>query len=427
MNLEEQLTNAAEPWLDEASLSPARSADLAHTVRRRMKQKRLRRWLGSVAAAAAVAFGMLYWPVVVSVASDVPWVGPFIALQVQSGDRGAGWAQEQGYLVPVNKSATGQGYTFTVDSVFADAARTEVYYRVDGPDLSRHPRIEPTFNFLGPGGGYGGMSQLVDGHIEGQISLPPLPHTVALVSLTMMDPGDLKGEWNVSFLASRSQLDRLTRVIPVNVRWQEHDFDLTVQDVVLAPTETVINLTGTAPADFQADQWELLADEQPVQPHGWQGSTHQKGSGPPAVSYRIAFDRLEGNPQSLTFRISGGTQSLPGGPVLDLTKPGDRVTYGSTWWEFQSVQVRNGKTEVTLRTPSTLNLKQYVGRLEWVLSGPDGKTYKTYGMGGGPEESGQAMHVTISFDGEVPNPVRLEATRHVEPVATPFTATIPLH
>lgn len=304
MSLQQQLKSAAEPWLAAQTLAPERAEQLAVLVKRRARRRWLPR-LGGVAAVAMLACMGVFWPVVVSLASGVPLVGPYIASRARF-DQGAYWADQKGYVVPVGKAASGQGYTFRVESVMSDAARTVVYYTVEGPNLKapmHPPELESTFNMMmHPDQGWSGGNEVVDGRIVGHLDMQALPLPTTLVRVSMQSIAGVRGNWSVSFLASRIALDQLARAVNVGQRWQGDGYDLTVRRVLLAPTETVVELDGSAAAGFEIRGAELSANGKvvPGGPAFITIPTH----GVQPVKYTFRFDRLEGQPDLLTLRLT---------------------------------------------------------------------------------------------------------------------------
>lgn len=432
MSLEQKLCATAEPWLEEEKLPPVRAEALAALVRRRSRARWLRRAVATAATGAAAVAAAVFWPVMVSVASGTPWVGPYVARLAQT-DQGAYWAEQKGYVVPVGRSATGQGYTLRVESVLADAARTEVYYTVEGPGLAamtHRPRIEPEFNLRRPGSGWSGRSDLTDGRWVGSLTLPPLPLPVTQVTLRMTSVAGVQGNWPVSFLASRRELDAHTRSLAVGRRWQGEGYDLTVQRVLLAPTETVVEVAGAAGADgegFAVRAAALAADGRDVPAHGAQFNWTDTGSIP--VRYRYAFDRVDEQAATAVFRLTDVVRWRKGGPAIDLARSGIRVTYGQVWFELDSVQRGEGQAQVHLRVPrdGPKTWRAAADFRDWVLVDAAGTVHRQLGVAVSPDPQDPATsRLTVTFPGVAAAPLRLEAGKHAEPVPGPFTVEIPL-
>lgn len=422
-NLEQSLKAAAAPWLDEGSLSPDRSAALAALVRRRHRSRILRRWMGGAATAAAVVLAVLAGPLLVAVASGAPVVGPFIARMARY-DEGAHWADQKGYVVPVSKSATDQGYTFRVESVMADSARTVIYYVVEGPDLERlrpfpHPR--PRFNLKHPSGGSSGGGELADGRLVGKLEYPPLPTPTALVSLDLTQVGNVAGDWSLSFMASRLELDRLARVIDLNRRLTGSGYDLTVRRVLLAPTQTIVEIEGTVAEGTELRPFATLtvsgtAVKQHNTQYTWGGTV---------VNHRFAFDRIDPDAAGeAIMTLTGLVQWQEGGLTLDL-KPGSRATHGEFSLEFAGIEQVDGKTKVAVRIPWTKeNLLKHQDFADWSVLDTEGKRYPAGGSVRDPKD-GFAL-LTFVVEGAVKNPVRLQSGRFAQPVPGEFTVRFPL-
>lgn len=435
MSLEQQLKQSAEAWLAEEVL-PADKANLlvnlvrqqAGMNRNRFATRRLKLALGGVATAAAVFGGVLFGPVIVGMASGTPWVGPYIARMAKY-DQGAYWADQKGYVVPVGKSVTANGYTFGVESIVADAARTEIYWVVEGPELqesSVSPTIETTFNLSHPNGGSSARWEIVDGKLTGSTTLPPLPTPTARVSFSLREIAGHKGDWSITFMASRAELDKLTRTIAVGQPLKTEGADLMVRQVILAPTETTVELEGTTAPGFTIRKLELLADGVPVPEHGAEYSiaTQQDSK----FSARWRFDRVDGEPASLTVRIADAIVWKEGGPSIELT-PGNRTTYGDYWFEPVSVSAANGETTVRLRVPFTpeQNLTDWVlvGSEERRLAATDYAEYMPQGSIA-PHPSGEGWQMELTFPGEMPDALRLEARLQAQMLSAPLEVQIPV-
>ncbi|HYF93969.1 MAG TPA: DUF4179 domain-containing protein [Symbiobacteriaceae bacterium] len=494
MNLEQKLSNSAEPWLAEEVLSPAQSAALATLVRRKFRTRRLVRGVRAAVIAAALVSVVMCWPVLVSLASDSPMIGPLI---VRWGglDRGAYWAAQNGYVVPIGKVATDQGYSFQVESVLADAARTVVYYVVDGPNLTGDlPIIDATYNLRSPSGASGSEGTLIDGRLYGTETLPPLPHPVSLVNLTVGEIAGVKGTWKVSFMASRAELDAMTRSFriqeppeplpadatehklpnpaatvevpkqpsaaaepepPVSVPaveasdqplsepvvallpdtgqseqsvdltkkvyvddiWRER-CGLTITRIVLTPTETVVEMVGPAAGHCDIRKSELEADGQLLTATG---SSWSLGL------YKIRFDRLEGDPAQVTLRLTTVVKWEEGGPVIDLSQPGVRTTYGELWFELESITHEDGNTVIHLNTgPEGTDSEAFFAFRRWVVTDTDGNLHSVTRGHAQWVGTPAVWHEERTIDGDVPSLLTIQSQLHAVPVPGPFEVTIPL-
>lgn len=430
MTLEQQLSAGAEPWLAAEELASDRVAHLEALVKRRSRWRRLLRMSAATGAAAVITGVVMLRSVVVSLASSAPLVGPFITRWAQH-DQGAYWAEQKGFVVPVGKSATDQGYTFRVENVVADSARTLIYYTIDGPDLSHSTflrRLDVTFNYRDAfeDWGWGGNDEVVDGRIVGSIELAPLSHPVTQVGIQIEQIGEVKGDWQVSFMASRETLDRMTRAVPIEKQWKGEGYDLTARGLVQAPTAVAVEIGGTAGMDFEIRQAELVVDGHTVEAQSGASNGQMAQGGVPTVNYRFLFDRLAGEPESVLFRLADVIQWQDGGPAIDLRWPGQRVEYGAVWYELSSVELKGDRTDVVMQIPPEYPWLAHIDFRDWVLTDSAGKEYTAGPQTVKPPGSNPTAEMRVSFPAAVQGAVRLEARQHAEPVPGPFEVTIPM-
>lgn len=422
MNLEQQLQSTREAWLSQESLDPAGSSRLEQLIRKRSRQRQLRR-LGTVAATIlVVGTGGLLSPLVTSMASDLPWVGGYIQ-RMAANDQGVVWAEGQGYVLPVGKSVTKNGYTFTVDSILADGFRTELFWSMAGPNLTEpisFPDMSYRFNLTDNPGGWTGGHELVDGKVVGHATLPPLPHSVTTVGLSLPEFGGVKGDWSLSFVASRRALDPLTQVLKVNQPLKGEGYDLTVTGVTIAPTGTTVAVEGELAPGVEIREAELVGGSS-VQ--GYEGRSTTDRTGRETMTGHFDFDRLDSVPETLTFRLNAVSQLRAGGPVLPL-QPGAQAEWHGTTFTFESVTIGGGMTKVQLWVKPAREPKS-LGRdfPEWALRTQSGEVVHVEGLGTSPQEP---ILMTLSFPGEVKDAVRLEGLHYAEPLPGPVEVKIPL-
>jgi hypothetical protein len=429
MHLEEQLRATADVWFSEQMLSSQRAGQLERLIQGASRRRRLAR-VAVGAAASGLLAAALNWPAVISVASEAPLVGPFIT-RMADHDRGASWADSKGFVVPVDKAVTDRGYTFRIESVAADASRTIVYFTIEGPDLtaaSAPTDLLATFNRSpAPRDGHGSMRwDVVDGRIVGQVNLAPLPHPTTLVGLSAADIGGVTGRWSVSFMASRTALDRLTRTIEVGKHLQGDGYDLTVHRILLAPTETRVEMTGIAAESFDLLGIELLADGLPVPLHGgaWGGHAKTTAGETHPMKFDLPFERVDGEAKQLTLRLTGVRRWVPGGPVIDLTALHSTVQFDGVSFSLSAVSADEGETTVALMVPGGDEAQTRAWRdfADWVLIDAAGTEH--------PVQAGrsatESLPMTFTVREEVQTPVRLEARRHTEPATGTVELSIPL-
>ena len=428
MTLEHKLQAAAEPWLAEEELTAGQEAALERLVRRRRKRS-WGRWASAATVAASMAATFFFWPVLVSIASGAPLVGPFIAKWAQH-DEGAHWAHEKGFVVPVNKSATDKGYTFRVESIMADAARTIIYYTVEGPDLNssmRSPTLWTNFNLITRAGANGGSGRhdVVDGKLVGAVELwEPLPYPTTLLTVKATQVGDVEGDWSVSFMASRTELDRYAQVVPMDERWQGAGYNFQVGPMLIAPTQTVVEIRGYTDDAVQIREMELVADGEAVQGHGGSYIGPNVGDRSPA-HYRWTFDRVHDGTESLILRVTDAVRWQKGGPKVPLS-PGTRSEYGGVWYEFEAVEVGANGTGVTIRVPwSDETWKLHGHQRQWVLVDTDGNRHEVSGHSITPDHDSKTGIFRVAAAGSF-TPAWLEAEIHAVPVTDTLEIAIPL-
>ena len=430
MNLEQQLKQAAEPWLAEERLSQeqadqlaalvgARSreqADEAQTapVDFRSRQARPRFWWGPRAAAAAAAVLLVTVPVVTGMASSLPIIGPFVS-RFAFFDKGTEWALNQSYIAPVGEQSTDQGYTLRVEGVMADAARTKVFWTIEGPNLTADTQLEIDLAVGSRGTWNTTMvdKTVVDGRLVGSTTMGALPATKANVTLRLAEVAGVKGNWSVSFDASRAALDALARRVETRQQVTGDGWALTVDEVLFAPTETVVKVKTTGTAELEVLSARLLADGAKVPLHVLDGVQEENGRS------ELRFDRLE-VPAHLTLQIDELVRVEQGGPVLDLTQPGATAEAEGSILKLRSIASESGKTTVTLDVtgsdPYLIHRVRY-----WRLVGPAG-TWLNEESREVPKDGGEMV---LTFEGEMTSPVKLEARQTLKTVARDLTVTLP--
>lgn len=445
MNLEQQLKQAAEPWLAEENLSQEQADTLAALVGARSLERaddatvaqagarsreraddapvgaqsrqgrpRPRFWWAPRAAAAAAAVLLVTVPVVTGMASSLPIIGPFVS-RFAFFDKGTEWALQQRYIAPVGEQSTDQGYTLRVEGVMADAARTKVFWTIEGPNLTPGTQVE-FHSTVGSQSTWNTTivdETLVDGRLVGSTTMGALPGTKAYVTLRLAEVAGVKGNWSVSFEASRAALDALARRVETRQQVQGDGWALTVDEVLFAPTETVVKVKTTGTAELEVLSARLLADGAKVPLHVVDGVQEEDGQS------NLRFDRLE-QPANLTLQIDELVRVEQGGPVLDLTQPGATVEAEGSILKLRSIASENGKTTVTLDVtgsdPYLIHRVRY-----WRLVGPAG----TWLNEASREVPKDGREMVLTFEGEMQSPVKLEARQTLKTVARDLTVTLP--
>ncbi len=424
MSIEQRLSANAEAWLEQEVASSERMDNLEALVRQRSRLSR-KRWVGVAAAVAAAVTITLMGPTLVSVAADLPWIGPYIA-RMAAHDEGAHWAEQRGYLAPVIASASDNGYTLRVEGVLADPARTIIYYSVEGPEL-KDPMMPPTTEVgFDPERSlaHSGRHEVVDGKLIGEITTAPLPGPTGTVYLRGREINGVTGNWSLSFDVSRTDLSGLAREYPVDQHWQGEGYDLRITRLLIAPTQTTVEVEGFVSSGIDLRQAELVVDGQALTAMGTSTGGASTNEGRKKVTYRYSFDRIDaGTASTATFRLTAPVQWQESDLVVDL-KPGARVERHDRWFQFSAVGEAEGGTQITLQTgwQPGMSLQDFSG---WTVIGARGVEERVIGAGLEPNGDGTAT-LTLQTGRPVPDPARLEAGSEAVVIPGSFEATISL-
>lgn len=341
--LDDKMRELLHTWAEQGQLSADRSRKLREIVRRQARRERLYLWfrngLGSLAAAALImAVSIMVFPSVrIWAAEHLPVVGKYIAAWSEI-EKGWEWAEEHNMFQEVLASATDQGYTLRVHRVLADATQTTVIYTVEGE--KRGPvKFGPRailFNGQPFVHGMGGRGELIDGVQVESIEFDPLPAPEGELQLLVEEIGDVRGRWHVSFPVTRAPLSELTRTVAIAEAIDLTGGILTVEDMLIAPTQTVLRLhyrgEGPAPDLIGSGEVAFFLDGEQLEPRGGSGSGSLLEDGSWEQSYKLEFQRSDsftpGTP--VTIRLAGslyreGETRLPLAAGVGYTPGGQEV------------------------------------------------------------------------------------------------------
>ncbi|MGI6142754.1 MAG: DUF4179 domain-containing protein [bacterium] len=362
-------------WAEQGQLSTDRSRKLQEIVHRQARRELQYRWfrngLGSLVAAVIImAVPIIIFPSVrIWAAEHLPVVGKYIAAWSEI-EKGWEWAEEHNMFQEVLASATDRGYTLRVHRVLADDTQTTVIYTVEGDDPGRV--------YLRPGAilfngepfvhGMGGRSDIIDGVQVESIEFDPLPAPEGELQLLVEEIGEVRGRWHVSFPVTRAPLSELTRTVTIARALDVPGGILTVEDMLIAPTQTVLRLNyrgeGPAPDLIGSGGVSLFLAEEQLESRGGSSSGTLLGDGSWEEDYSLEFQRS------------------------DFLTPGARVTI----WLAGRIY-REGET----RLPLT----------EGVGYTPGGQEVKLTDL----ESKGGEGRATLCYTTEMGNPWLLEAHR----------------
>ena len=310
-NIREKLNS----WAVKSELPVEKSLQLEQIVRDlATKEKRIQRLkiVGSLAAAAVILImfiitlpGTRSWAV-----ENLPVVGRYIA-NWSSLEKGWQWAEEHEMFQEIITAKTDKGYTFRVHRILAGPTQTTIIYTVEGKNpanikLGKHDIL---FNGRSLAYSYSKRGHIIDGVFVGSIELSDgLPEEKGTLKLPVRQIGNVKGNWVVSFPVTRVALTELTRIVPVNEKIAIPNGILTIEELVLVPTQTVVKLRykgeERAPELTTYEGVKLKTPGGTVKPRGggasgtWVGDSWEQ-------TYELVFQRLDPVPQEVTLELTG--------------------------------------------------------------------------------------------------------------------------
>ncbi|KJS11899.1 MAG: hypothetical protein VR67_12095 [Peptococcaceae bacterium BRH_c8a] len=310
-NIREKLNN----WAEKSKLPAEKSLRLKQMVKdlaiREKKNQRLK-IVGSLAAVAVILImfvttwpGMRSWAV-----ENLPVVGRYIA-NWSSLEKGWQWAEEHEMFQEILAAKTDQGYTFRVHRILADPTQTTIIYTVEGNNPASITRElgghDILFNGSSFASGMGARGDIIDGVFVGSIELSDgLPEKSGTLKLPVRQIGNVKGNWDVSFPVNRVALTELTRIVPDNQNMALPNGILSIEELVLVPTQTVVKLRykGEEHAPDLTREVKLITPGGLVKPRD--GGAHgTRVSDSWEQTYDLEFQRLDPVPSEVTLELAG--------------------------------------------------------------------------------------------------------------------------
>lgn len=417
--MEVKFTNSLNAWADQGRLSAKRSdhlSSIVHTLAEKENRKPFRKNLPVTLAATAfvvlVLLGLV--PYTRSWAVDhLPMVGKYISKWAKI-EKGWKWAEKNQMFQEVLALSKDKGYIFRVHRVLADPTQTTIIYSVEGinpADIQLDPN-RTSFEGKQFINGLSGRGDLIDGVFVGSIETDTLPKESGTLKLTVRKIGTTEGTWDVSFKVDRKPIGDMTRNIKVNKVIEIPGGHLTLQELVISPTQTVVKLfyKGSGPGpDLNSVEngVSLVGPDDPIEPRGGSSNGSRTLGGDWEQEYQFDFQRLDPIPAYVTFEFSGriyrqGETRIPmekGKSVL--TPAGQEITVDSIesqgnhgeivlssstgkerWsvdlpeWRVQDNQGELHQIKPLNHSSATVSLKDFIGvttqEFQWEL--PSGRT-----------------------------------------------------
>ena len=168
--------------------------------------------------------------------------------------------------------------------------------------------------------GMGGRGELIDGVQVESIEFDPLPAPEGELQLLVEEIGDVRGRWHVSFPVTRAPLSELTRTVAIAEAIDLTGGILTVEDMLIAPTQTVLRLhyrgEGPAPDLIGSGEVAFFLDGEQLEPRGGSGSGSLLEDGSWEQSYELERSPTftPGTPVTIRWQaLPGGKLAAPGG------------------------------------------------------------------------------------------------------------------
>ena len=209
----------------------------------------------SVALLVMVLF--LYWPQVIRVSAQMPYVGDWVR-QLVLKDAGLTWAYENGYMSESRVIAEKDGVRLTVLGTVADHIQTTVIYLIEGLNNQGAVSIDAiNGNQVGSW-----QSPPIDTHLGkvGMIHTNPLPNgrhfltiRVRIESTTIASGPELNVE------VSREAISRLSQEFPLDYRKTADGVTVEARRVVYTPTQVLVEYTisGGSPIEGPFSEYAI--------------------------------------------------------------------------------------------------------------------------------------------------------------------------
>jgi hypothetical protein len=347
---EARVSTVFAEWADQGELPDQLARDLHAPFCRQSRRRRIitalrRSVAAAVAAILITATTLALSPEALFAARQVPLLDHLITTLFPGARQGWVWARENGFLQDVSAEATCNGYTLQIDGIMADPGQTTIFWSVRGDHPASPDFLHSTVLFNGaPFTTYGDMTAdyLAGGTdrsvVAGSFSCAPLPADRGTIDLTATRIGSVEGDWRVSFAVDRSRATAATAVVDVGYEVPVADGKLTVGRLVLAPTQTTVEVKWVGPAPGDASLFPRLTndsvalldvDGKPAaalqQANLGKGhlriaqSGREIGGGLWEVRWMLSFDRVDPDRRNLLLRL-GGSVCAPGTTSVPLTE-----------------------------------------------------------------------------------------------------------
>lgn len=359
-DLEQRLGDGLQRW----ARGGAPSLDLEAYVKSRTAAKPRRRWVrwvGSAAAAAALAFtANLTFPHWAGAAAGWPLVGPAVT-EIIMKDAGLKWAYDMGLIQGSVAQVTEGSVKVKILGIVADPGRTMLMYQITGyqparrdPNakpipasqslLSEPYRDEVPSVFITAVNGEAAGSSNKPFHTPlgqfGTVSTLPLPTETAKLTVSVSINGKVT---HLELEASRKATNEFSREVAVDQTKTIDGVTITVDSVVFTPAETVLRYRVEKPVYYGGASCMnydcvpyLEVDGEKVRYH------HRTGSGAyllsfPATSGPVKFvvpNEYVGQPADLVWPLKEGAVQEIAGTAVTLTgfeQQGNRVAFRWRW------------------------------------------------------------------------------------------------
>lgn len=405
--MEVTFKNALNTWADQGMLSAERSdrlSSIVHTLGHKENRKPFYKTLPVSLVATAVVVLILVGlvPYTRSWAVDqLSMVSSYINKWSKT-EKGWKWADTHQMFQEVLAVSKDKGYVFRVHRILADPTQTTIIYSVEGThpadiELDSQKTVFEGKKFID---GYGGRTEIIDGVLVGSIETNPLPEESGTLELAVRRIGTTEGTWDVSFEVDRKPLGKITRTITVSKNIEVPGGSLTIEELVIAPTQTSVKLyykgsgvgpdldSGTVVKVFRKGSGpgpeltrrgkfgvSLSTPEGPVEPRGGRGNGSRTADGEWEQEYKFDFQRLDPVPPYVTFEFSGRIYRQ-GETRVQLKKGNTVFTPAGQEITVDRINSKGNQGEIVLRS-YTVKAPWSVDLPEWQVQDNEGELHRT--------------------------------------------------
>lgn len=247
-------------------------------------------------------------------------------------DKFGGHGDYAKYSQVVNKSATDNGVTLTINEVIADDSKIILGYTIKSNKKIEDLEVVGLSKFLmingkHLGSGGGAVGNYVDdctfvGSEEIHTALPQ-DSKIYDITLNVDSIMSIKGKWNIAFTASKDELVKKSEVFKPNKKIDLKGADITVDKVVMSPIDISIFITGNyknktleSPASEVTDTY-IAFDDNGVELIQKGGSFGEGTIGDKKFKSELYFQTQKRTPKYLTLVPCKITASSGGGVSYD--------------------------------------------------------------------------------------------------------------